>query len=57
MAIEWLTGNVYWVDPGFRWLVLYSSESAHYRVIIHEDMDLPISVAVDSTQEYGLFVS
>jgi len=57
MAIEWLTGNVYWVDPGFRWLVLYSSESAHYRFIIHDEMEFPISVAVDSTEEYGLFVS
>jgi len=57
MAIEWVTGNVYWVDPGFRWLGLYSSGSAQYRVIIHDDMELPISIAVDSTQEYGLFVS
>jgi len=52
MAVEWVTGNVYWVDPGFRWLVLFSPISTYYHVIIQDVLEYPISVAVDSTQKY-----
>ena len=52
LAVDWVSHNVYWTDPMFRWIAMqpedtYGSINSLYKVIVKEDLEKPYALAVD----------
>ncbi|WAQ97934.1 LRP6-like protein [Mya arenaria] len=48
IAVDWVSQNIYWVDPGFRWIGIQSvSNQTKHTIILHDGFTYPVSLAVD----------
>lgn len=46
IAVDWLTGNVYWTDAVYDWILLHSSDGSRYDIVVDEGLDQPGGIAV-----------
>ncbi|XP_072178783.1 uncharacterized protein [Diadema setosum] len=46
IATDWLTGNVYWTDAAYDWIMVCSADGAKMTSVIDEDLDLPTGIAL-----------
>ncbi|KAL3891051.1 hypothetical protein ACJMK2_003314 [Sinanodonta woodiana] len=52
LAVDWVSHNIYWTDPTFKWIVvqsLSSSDTSMFRVLIQENLYRPEALALDPT--------
>ncbi|XP_071510754.1 uncharacterized protein [Diadema antillarum] len=46
IATDWLTGNVYWTDAAYDWIIVCSADGAKMTIVIDDDLDLPTGIAL-----------
>ncbi|KAL3891054.1 hypothetical protein ACJMK2_003317, partial [Sinanodonta woodiana] len=52
LAVDWVSHNIYWTDPTFKWIMvqsLSSSDTSMFRVLIQENLYRPHALALDPT--------
>ena len=52
IAVDWVSHNIYWTDPMFRWIAMQPGDTANidaglYKLIVKEDIEKPNGLAVD----------
>ena len=52
IAIDWVSHNIYWTDPMFRWIAMQPGDpdnidTSLYKIIVKEDLEKPYGLAVD----------
>ena len=51
IAVDWMTGNVYWTDATYDWIVLLSSDGTRFDIVIDDGLDRPGGIAVYPAQQ------
>ena len=46
VAVDWLTGNVYWTDAAYDWIIMHDASGTRNVLIIDEDLDIPTGIAI-----------
>ena len=59
VAYDWHSRTLYWVDPGFGWIMAAPGDPARinddlYKIIVQDNMDKPDGLAVDPYEGYGI---
>ena len=53
VAVDWVSHNIYWTDPMFRWIAMQpgdttkSDTTSLYKIIVKDDLERPYALAVD----------
>ncbi|KAL3891055.1 hypothetical protein ACJMK2_003318, partial [Sinanodonta woodiana] len=50
LAVDWVSHNIYWTDPTFKWIMvqsLSSTDTSMFRVLIQENLYRPHALALD----------
>ena len=52
VAVDWVSHNIYWTDPMFRWIAMQPGdpdkiEPSLYKIIVKENLEKPYGLAVD----------
>ncbi|KAL3891052.1 hypothetical protein ACJMK2_003315 [Sinanodonta woodiana] len=53
LAVDWVSHNIYWTDPTFKWIMvqsLSSTDTSMFRVLIQENIYRPQALALDPTE-------
>lgn len=51
IAVDWVSGNIYWTDSLKDTIETMSIEGKHRRVLINENLKNPRGIAVDPSRE------
>ncbi|KAH3773220.1 hypothetical protein DPMN_174577, partial [Dreissena polymorpha] len=53
IALDWISNNIYWTDPTFRWVAVQSLRNdGHYKLIVNDNVEKPTGIAVDPIHQY-----
>ncbi|XP_030828965.1 uncharacterized protein LOC593350 [Strongylocentrotus purpuratus] len=52
VAVDWLTGNVYWTDAAYDWIIMHDANGTRNVLIIDEDLDIPTGLAIHPSRGY-----
>ncbi|KAH3811419.1 hypothetical protein DPMN_139829 [Dreissena polymorpha] len=53
IALDWISNNLYWTDPIFRWVAVQSLQTnGHYRILVYDNIERPTGIAVDPIHKY-----
>ncbi|XP_052245795.1 low-density lipoprotein receptor-related protein 5-like [Dreissena polymorpha] len=53
IAIDWISNNIYWTDPTFRWIAIQSLQNhSHYMILIHDSGERPTGIALNPIHKY-----
>ncbi|XP_052771268.1 low-density lipoprotein receptor-related protein 4-like isoform X2 [Mya arenaria] len=48
LAVDWISNNLYWSDPMYRWIAVQSLDNyGMFKILFHSDLELPLGIAVD----------
>lgn len=47
LAVDWLTGNLYWTDCDFKLISVLNIDGKHRKALIWNNLDNPRAIAVD----------
>ena len=61
VAVDWVSHNIYWTDPMFRWIAMQPGEprvtdTSLYKIIVKDDIEKPYALAVDPIGRYVFFL-
>lgn len=64
VAVDWLSGNVYWCDGTFGWIgmlplpasVERASINDKFKVVVDKYLDIPAGIAVEPSHQYVFFI-
>ena len=56
LAVDWVSHNVYWTDPMFRWIAMQPGKTSNidsslYKLIVKDGLEKPCGIAVDPLGE------
>ncbi|KAL3846516.1 hypothetical protein ACJMK2_017496 [Sinanodonta woodiana] len=46
LALDWITGNLFWTDSQYRHIAIATKAGLHQTVVIEDDLDIPRGIAV-----------
>ncbi|XP_052238268.1 low-density lipoprotein receptor-related protein 6-like isoform X3 [Dreissena polymorpha] len=53
IAFDWISNNLYWTDPTFRWIAMISVQHEdNYTILIRENIHIPSAIVVDPINKY-----
>ncbi|XP_052231757.1 low-density lipoprotein receptor-related protein 4-like [Dreissena polymorpha] len=56
IALDWISNNIYWTDPTFKWIALQSLRTngtdGPYRILVYDNVEKPTGIAVDPIHKY-----
>ncbi|XP_030827887.1 uncharacterized protein LOC115919137 isoform X2 [Strongylocentrotus purpuratus] len=52
VAVDWLTGNVYWTDAAYDWIIMHDANGTRNVLIIDEGLDIPTGIAIHPSRGY-----
>ncbi|WAR22304.1 LRP4-like protein [Mya arenaria] len=53
LAVDWISNNLYWTDPMYRWIAVQSLDNyGMFKILFHSDVEYPIGIAVDPIHSY-----
>ncbi|KAH3808195.1 hypothetical protein DPMN_136547 [Dreissena polymorpha] len=48
ITFDWISNNLYWTDPTFRWIAMISVQhEGNYTILIRDNIHIPAAIAVD----------
>lgn len=53
VAVDWVSHNIYWTDPMFRWIAMQPGDTTNsettsvYKIIVKDELERPYALAVD----------
>ena len=51
LAYDWSSGNLYWTDSVFNWIMVIDSTFKHYTPVYVEDVETVVGLAIHSRQK------
>ncbi|XP_052771270.1 low-density lipoprotein receptor-related protein 4-like [Mya arenaria] len=53
LAVDWISNNLYWTDPMYRWIAVQSLDNdGMFKILFHSDLKFPLGIAVDPIHNY-----
>lgn len=53
LAVDWLTGNIYFTDSEMQHIGVCSNDGAHCSVLVNKDIDKPRAIVLDPSNGYN----
>ncbi|XP_052771262.1 low-density lipoprotein receptor-related protein 5-like isoform X2 [Mya arenaria] len=48
LAVDWISNNLYWSDPMYRWIAVQSLDNyGMFKILFHTNLEFPLGIAVD----------
>jgi low density lipoprotein-related protein 2 len=51
LAYDWLSGNLYWTDNTYKWIMV-STDDGRYQKVLIEDLTSPLGIVVHPQRGY-----
>lgn len=53
LGFDWISKNLYWTDPIFRWIAIQNADSKlAFKILIDDNLERPFALAVDPINRY-----
>ncbi|WAR22308.1 LRP6-like protein, partial [Mya arenaria] len=53
LAVDWISNNLYWTDPMYRWIAVQSLDNyGMFKILFHSDLEYHLGIAVDPIHNY-----
>lgn len=49
ICVDWISGNVYWTDTNYNWIMMANRNFSHYKNMISIKSQIPAKIAVHPT--------
>ena len=53
IAVDWLTGNAYWTDAAYDWIMMYNADGSRGAIVVDQHLDIPTGIAIHPSRGYG----